>query len=115
MVLIKEHHHQVFPLQKKQRQGNEADNRQLQCILRGDGEDIAQNDGLNADCRRLERDHEKPEPEERGEDQADDGVFLQLCPLVEEKHRCRCKAAREERADGEGEAKHVSAGNTRND
>jgi hypothetical protein len=55
---------------------DKADDRQLQRVGRRDGQDVAHHDGLHVDRHRRDRDHEEPQPEERGEDQADDGVFL---------------------------------------
>ena len=62
-----------------------------------------------------QRDHEQAEPEEGGEDQADDGVLAQLGALVEEQHRRRREPAGEEGAEREGQAEHVGAGDAGHD
>jgi len=86
-----------LPFDQENTQRHEADEGQLDDVRGRDREDIAQNDRLNVDGGRRQRHHEQAKPEEGGEDQPDDGVFLQPGALVEKQHRGARKAPRKER------------------
>ena len=59
---------------------------------------------------------QQAEREERGEDEADDGVFAQLaCAALTNSMRGGGQDAGEEGADGEGQAEHVGAGDAGHD
>lgn len=110
MVFIKEGHHQIFPLQQQDRHRDKADRRQLDNILRGDGQNIAEDNGLDIHRRRIQRHHKQPDPEEGGEDQANNGILFQPRALLQKQHAARRQAAGEKRAERERQAEHIGPG-----
>src|SRR5690606_21081501 len=115
MALIEEGDHEILPDDGHDRQGDHGDDDQLQRVRGGDGEDIAHDDGLDVHRGGRQRDHEQAEAEKGGEDQADDGVFLELGALGEKQHGPCGETAREEGTDGERQAQHIGAGDPGDD
>ena len=109
MAFIEKGHHQVFPLQQQNRHRNKANRRQLNNILRGNCQNIAENNGLDIHRGRIQRHHKQANTEKRGEDQADNRVFLQLRALVKKQHAARGQPAGKKRPQRKGQTEHISA------
>ncbi|KEK17139.1 hypothetical protein BAGA_14215, partial [Bacillus gaemokensis] len=86
MVRVEERDHQGLPAQQQHQQRDAADGQQLHRVGRGDRQDVAQDDGLDADRCRGQRDHEQAQAEEGGEHDADDDVLFQPGALVQQQH-----------------------------
>jgi hypothetical protein len=115
VALVEEDDHEVLPLDEEHGQRHDPDDDELQGVLGRDGQDIAEDDGLDAHRCRRQRHHEEAEAEERGEDETDDGVFLEARALIEEQHRAGGERPGEEGSDRERQAEHVGAGDAGDD
>lgn len=115
MVLIKEYDHEIAPFQRQHEEADAADQCQLDGVFRRDRQNIAEHDGLDIHRRGRERHHEQAKPEKRGEDQADDRVFLEASLLVQEQHGTGCKPAGKKGTQRKGQAEHIGPGHTGDD
>ena len=75
LIGIEREQQQVLPLEPQDQQRDRGDDQHLHDVGVGDSQDVAEDDCLEADVAREHRDDQHAGGEERGKDEADDGIF----------------------------------------
>ncbi|OMP11039.1 hypothetical protein COLO4_04069 [Corchorus olitorius] len=110
LALVEEYQQQVAPLEQQHQQGDGGDSQQLATGLGGNGQDVAEDDGLDVHRHRRQRDQEQPAAKEGAEDQADDDVFLESGVVPQPEHGASRRAAGEKGAQGQRQPQQIGAG-----